>query len=87
MSWIFDAMTAKLRIEGLAFGYGHTAVQRDITFDVASGSIFAIMGGSGCGKSTLMKSMIGLLKPRAGTIHVGDEDYWHATEARHPVPQ
>ncbi|MSP03537.1 MAG: ATP-binding cassette domain-containing protein [Acetobacteraceae bacterium] len=72
----------KLRIEGLAFGYGHTAVQRDISFDVAAGSIFAIMGGSGRGKSTLMKAIIGLLKPITGTIQVGDEDYWHATEDR-----
>src|SRR5258708_2050252 len=72
----------KLRIEGLAFGYGRVAVQHDISFDVAGKSIFAIMGGSGCGKSTLMKTMIGLLQPTAGSIHVGDEDYWAASEER-----
>lgn len=71
-----------LRVEGLAFGYGGTNVQHDVSFDVDTKSIFAIMGGSGCGKSTLMKTMIGLLKPSAGTIYVGDEDYWGASEAR-----
>jgi phospholipid/cholesterol/gamma-HCH transport system ATP-binding protein len=72
----------KLKVQGLAFGYGAVAVQHDISFDVAAGSIFAIMGGSGCGKSTLMKTMIGLLRPTAGTILAGDEDYWAATEER-----
>jgi len=73
---------AKLRIDGLAFGYGSNVVQRDVSFEVAPKSIFAIMGGSGCGKSTLMKAMIGLLPPSAGTIHVGNEDYWQATAER-----
>src|SRR5579859_624268 len=77
-----DASTIKLRVDGLAFGYGSTVVQHDVSFEVGAKSIFAIMGGSGSGKSTLMKTMIGLLKPSAGTIHVGDEDYWAATEER-----
>ena len=72
----------KLRVEGLAFGYGGTDVQHDVSFDVRERSIFAIMGGSGCGKSTLMKTMIGLLRPSTGSIHVGDEDYWAASAAR-----
>jgi phospholipid/cholesterol/gamma-HCH transport system ATP-binding protein len=87
MRWIFDPMTSqvgtpKLRVTGLAFGYGSNIVQHDVSFEVGAKSIFAIMGGSGCGKSTLMKAMIGLLKPSAGSIYVGDEDYWGATEQR-----
>ncbi|MFL5283405.1 MAG: ABC transporter ATP-binding protein, partial [Rhodopila sp.] len=46
------------------------------------GSIFAVMGGSGCGKSTVLKSIIGLLRPRAGAILVEQEDYWSASEDR-----
>jgi phospholipid/cholesterol/gamma-HCH transport system ATP-binding protein len=76
------ASEAKLRIEGLTIGFGDMIVQRDVSFTVAAGSIFAIMGGSGCGKSTLLKAMIGLLRPSAGTFHVGDEDYWAADERR-----
>jgi phospholipid/cholesterol/gamma-HCH transport system ATP-binding protein len=40
------------------------------------------MGASGSGKSTLLKAMIGLLRPTAGSIRVGEEDYWAATDAR-----
>ena len=76
------ASTPKLQVAGLAFGYGSNIVQHDVSFEVGAKSIFAIMGGSGCGKSTLMKTMIGLLKPTAGSIHVGEEDYWGATAER-----
>lgn len=77
-----DSTEPKLRVEGLTFGYGAKVVQHDVAFTVSGQSIFAIMGGSGCGKSTLMKALIGLLRPSAGTIHVGDIDYWAATEER-----
>jgi phospholipid/cholesterol/gamma-HCH transport system ATP-binding protein len=75
-----DATDPKLSVKGLTFGYGKKIVQHDVSFTVSEQSIFAIMGGSGCGKSTLMKALIGLLRPSAGTIHVGDVDYWAATE-------
>lgn len=55
---------------------GRKTVQRHLSFDVRRGSIFAIMGGSGAGKSTVLRSMIGLLRPYAGTMMVADKDYW-----------
>jgi phospholipid/cholesterol/gamma-HCH transport system ATP-binding protein len=72
----------KLRIKGLTVGYGDRPVQADISFDVRPGSIFAIMGASGCGKSTVLKALIGLLRPSAGTVSFGNDDYWSADDAR-----
>jgi phospholipid/cholesterol/gamma-HCH transport system ATP-binding protein len=72
----------KLLARGLAFGYGRTPIQRDVSFTVKTGSIFAIMGGSGCGKSTLLKVLIGLLRPSGGTVRVEDEDYWRTSPSR-----
>lgn len=72
----------RLEVRDLSVGFGDVIVQRDISFKVAAGSIFAIMGGSGCGKSTVLKAMIGLLRPRLGSIHVGEEDYWAASDER-----
>src|SRR5579862_684508 len=85
--WTSDPMTAqpngpKLQVADLTVGFGDTIVQHDVSFEVATGSIFAIMGGSGCGKSTLLKAMIGLVRPSAGTIRVGAEDYWAASDER-----
>jgi len=71
-----------LQVQGLACGYGDTSVQHDVSFDVYTGSIFAIMGGSGSGKSTLLKCLIGLLRPSAGVVRFGDEDYWAAAGSR-----
>jgi phospholipid/cholesterol/gamma-HCH transport system ATP-binding protein len=71
-----------VQVRGLAFGYGGEPVQKDVSFDVRQGSIFAIMGESGCGKSTLLKALIGLLRPSAGTVHFGAQDYWSMDEAQ-----
>ncbi len=71
-----------LQVRGLAFGYDGQSVQHDVSFEVKPRSIFAIMGESGCGKSTLLKTMIGLLRPTAGSVHFGSQDYWSLDEAQ-----
>ena len=71
-----------LSVRGLTLAFGANVIQHDLSFDVRRGSIFAVMGGSGCGKSTVLKSMIGLLRPRSGSILVDGEDYWAGAEAR-----
>ena len=65
-----------LSIRGITLAFGTHVIQHDLSFDVRRGSIFAVMGGSGCGKSTVLKSMVGLLRPRTGTILVQGDDYW-----------
>jgi len=74
--------TSKLQVRRVSVGYGERIVQHDVTFNVPTGSIFAIMGGSGCGKSTLLQALTGLLRPASGSVCFGTEDYWSATEAR-----
>ena len=69
---------AHIEVRDLAIGYGSYVIQRDLSFDVAAGAIFVIMGGSGCGKSTLMKSLIGLHPPSAGSIRIDGTDLWES---------
>jgi phospholipid/cholesterol/gamma-HCH transport system ATP-binding protein len=57
-----------IQVRDLTVGYGDEIILRDLSFDVHEGEIFVILGGSGCGKGTVMRSLIGLLKPRAGEI-------------------
>ena len=73
---------ALIQVEHLTLAFGERIIQHDLSFSVRRGSIFAIMGGSGCGKSTVLRSLIGLLRPTAGTIEVDGEDYWAAEETR-----
>lgn len=71
-----------IEVRGLTGGFQDHIVLDDISFDVFSGEIFAILGGSGCGKSTLLKHMIGLYEPMAGEIVIGGIDIAKANSAQ-----
>ncbi|EYF07858.1 ABC transporter, ATP-binding protein [Chondromyces apiculatus DSM 436] len=51
-------------------GWGDTILQKDASFKVMRGDVFAILGGSGCGKSTMLRYLIGLETPMGGHIHI-----------------
>jgi phospholipid/cholesterol/gamma-HCH transport system ATP-binding protein len=73
-----DAAGPAIEATGLRAGYGGDVVLRDITFSVARGEIFFIIGGSGCGKSTLLRHLVGLNPPMAGTVKFFGRDFSHA---------
>ena len=50
--------------------YGASHILRGIDFTVARGETIGLMGRNGMGKSTLLKSIMGLVKPRAGSIDI-----------------
>ena len=58
-----------LRVERLNYYYGEGIhALRDVTFEVDQGEVASIVGANGAGKSTLMWTLVGLLKPKSGTI-------------------
>lgn len=57
-------------VRGLSIGWGETPLVEDISFTVARGEIFAILGSSGAGKSTLLRFLVGLETPSKGYIEV-----------------
>ena len=69
-----------ISVRNLTMAYGSFVLQRDLTFTVARGDIFVIMGGSGCGKSTLMRHLIGLKAPAAGSVWYGADNFWELDE-------
>ena len=58
----------KLTINHLAAGYGAVRALHDVSVEVRSGEIVALLGTNGNGKSTLMKCIMGLIEPVRGTI-------------------
>ncbi len=60
-----------LEARRLCAGYGSIPVLRDVSFTVVAGEIVALMGANGAGKTTLLKTIAGILKPSAGTVHLG----------------
>jgi glycine betaine/proline transport system ATP-binding protein len=61
---------------------GCTAAVRDISFDVAPGEVFVVMGLSGSGKSTLVRCLTRLIEPTAGEVVFEGEDILHADRKR-----
>jgi ABC-type branched-subunit amino acid transport system ATPase component len=60
--------------DGLIAGYGGGDVLRGVSFGAPRAGITAIIGPNGAGKSTLLAAIIGLLRPRAGRVHVDGTD-------------
>ena len=56
-----------IRVAGLEKSYPKLRVLRGVDFDVARGSIFALLGSNGAGKTTIVKILSTLLKPDSGT--------------------
>jgi glycine betaine/proline transport system ATP-binding protein len=59
-----------------------TAAVSDVTFDVAPGEVFVVMGLSGSGKSTLVRCLTRLLEPTAGEVLFEGENILHAGKKR-----
>jgi urea transport system ATP-binding protein len=63
-----------LKIENVSSGYGSTVIVNNFSFEVEKGQVLAITGSNGMGKTTLMKTIMGLIDVRNGTITYKDED-------------
>ena len=61
-----------LRIQNLAAGYGGVTALNDVTIIAAPATITAVLGANGAGKTTLLRAISGLIKPRTGTISLGE---------------
>ena len=62
-------------------------IQHEVSFTVARGEVFVIMGGSGCGKSTLLRSMIGLVRPAAGEVLYDGQPFWASEDEQRSAAQ
>ncbi len=58
-----------LQISNLNVYYGESHILRDVDLSVPQGQMVCLIGRNGVGKTTLMKTIMGLLKPRSGTIN------------------
>jgi phospholipid/cholesterol/gamma-HCH transport system ATP-binding protein len=63
-----------IKVEGLTKSFGRQKVLRELSLDVATGTITIVIGRSGGGKSVFLKHLIGLLRPDAGHIMVDGVD-------------
>ncbi len=57
-----------LKVDDLHISYGSIAAVRGVSLEVAAGEAIGIIGPNGAGKSSTLKAIVGLLRPKSGTI-------------------
>jgi len=68
------ANAAALELEQLSSGYGETVVLNGVSLAVGQGEIVALLGKNGMGKTTLLRTVLGFLPPRAGSVRLFGRD-------------
>ena len=74
-------MGVEIAVTGLTKTFGSQTIWRDVTLTLPAGEISVMLGPSGTGKSVFLKTLVGLLKPDAGSIVINGRDLTRLREA------
>ena len=66
--------TPLLQLEGINTYYGQIHILQDSNLVVREGELVCLLGGNASGKSTTLKTILGLVRPRTGTVRIAGED-------------
>ena len=69
-------MTTLVETQGLTKRYGSSRGIEDVSFTLNEGEVFGFMGPNGAGKTTTIRTLMGLLRPTAGSARIGGLDCW-----------
>jgi zinc/manganese transport system ATP-binding protein len=67
-------MTVQLQFRDVTLGYDRHPAVHHLSGEIAPGALLAVVGPNGAGKSTLFRGIVGILRPLAGAIGLGDLD-------------
>ena len=76
--------SSAVSLRGLTRRFGDLTAVDGLTFDVAPGELFGIVGPDGAGKTTSMRMLAGILRPSSGTVHIQGIDVGEDPEAVKP---
>jgi branched-chain amino acid transport system ATP-binding protein len=71
-----------LRLDGIESGYDGVPVLRGVSLELRDGKIGALLGANGAGKTTTMRTIMGFVRPSAGTVTYGDRTITGLSTAR-----
>ncbi len=80
MSMALERAPVVIEVRDLTTRFGQTVIHNSLDLDVCQGEIIGVVGGSGTGKSVLLRAIVGLLRPRQGTIKVFGENLSQLSE-------
>jgi ABC-2 type transport system ATP-binding protein len=63
---------------GLVRKFGKTTAVDDVDLSIMPGEFYGLLGQNGAGKTTTIKCIVGLLRPTAGTVGIGEFDSWES---------
>ena len=67
-------MTALLKLAGINTYYGQIHILQGVEIEIGEGELVSLLGGNASGKSTTLKTILGIVKPRTGTVEFAGED-------------
>ena len=67
-------MTALLRLDNVTTYYGEIRILEGVSLEVGEGEVVCLLGGNASGKSTTLKTALGLVRPRSGSVQLEGED-------------
>src|SRR6266478_2781732 len=73
------AATQVLSVENLLAWYGESHILHGINFNVNAGEVVTLLGRNGAGKTTTLKSVMGIIGKRTGSIRFNDQDITRAS--------
>jgi branched-chain amino acid transport system ATP-binding protein len=59
-----------LRLEGVSVSVGPVSILREVSLDVGAGEFAGLIGRNGAGKTTLLRTIMGILRPRQGSVEL-----------------
>ncbi len=63
---------------GLVRKFGKTVAVDEVDLSIAPGEFYGLLGQNGAGKTTTIKAIVGLLRPNAGTVGIGEFNTWES---------
>lgn len=76
---------SEVTVGGLSKRFGAVVALDDVSLDVQSGELVALLGPSGCGKTTLLRCIAGLEQPDAGSVAIGGADVTAHPARKRPI--